>query len=455
MHISTIETSSLGDRSYLVDDGAVAAVIDPQRDVDRALGAAGERGVTITHVFETHIHNDYVTGGLELSRVTGAQYVLSEMDDVDFRHRAISDGEVLKVGAMRFQAMHTPGHTHHHLSYVLLDEAGEPKAVFTGGSLLYGTTGRTDLLGPEHTTDLSHKQFHSVRKLAEELPPNVEVYPTHGFGSFCSATQSSGNESSTIGEERQANPALTHDEQTYVDDLMAGLSDYPAYYAHMGVINSQGPEPIDLRAPEPVDAAALRQRIDDGEWVVDLRQRRAFAAGHLAGTMGFELSTSFVTYLGWLYQWGAPITLIGGTTEQVLDARRDLARIGIDNVTGAAVSSHEHLADLALAASDVRSYRVASFADLAREKDARELVVLDARRKDEHNASAIPGALNIPIHEVLSRRDEVPDGEIWVHCESGYRASITASILDRDGREIVLIDDDFDEAGQHGLIEES
>lgn len=452
MHITTIETSSLGDRSYLVDDGKFAAVIDPQRDVDRALTAAGERGVAITHVLETHIHNDYVTGGLELSRVTGAEYVLSGMDTVDFRRRAVADGEIVEVGAMRFRAMHTPGHTHHHLSYVLLDDTGAPRAVFTGGSMLYGTTGRTDLLGPEHTTDLTHKQFHSVRKLAESLPADVEVYPTHGFGSFCSSTPAAEQDRSTIGDERRSNPALTQDEQAYVDQLLAGLNDYPAYYAHMGVINREGPEPIDLRAPEPVDASALRKRIDEGEWVVDLRQRRAFAAGHLAGTMGFELSKSFVTYLGWLYQWGAPITLIGSSTEQVGDARRDLARIGVDNVTGAAVSESDRLADLALTSSDIRSYRVATFDDLAREKDARSLIVLDARRKDEHNESAIPGALNIPIHEVLARRDEVPAGEVWVHCESGYRASITASILEGGGREIVLIDDAFDRAEELGLV---
>lgn len=454
MHITTIETSSLGDRSYLVDDGAVAAVIDPQRDVDRALAAAGARGVSITHVFETHIHNDYVTGGLELSRVTGAEYVLSNMDELSFRHRAIADGEVVDVGSLRFRAMHTPGHTHHHFSYVVLDSDGAPAAVFTGGSMLYGTTGRTDLLGPEHTTDLSHKQFHSVRKLADTLPEDVEVYPTHGFGSFCSSTPAAEQDSSTIGAERRTNPALTQGEQTYVDELMAGLTAYPAYYAHMGVINQEGPEPVDLRTPEPVEPAVLRRRIDAGEWVVDLRNRRAFASGHLAGTTGFELSNSFVTYLGWLYTWGAPITLIGDSSDQVRDARRDLARIGIDNVTGAAVSERDRLGDLALRDGDVRSYRVATFADLAREKDERDLVVLDARRKDEHNESAIPGAINIPIHEVLARRDEVPGGEVWVHCESGYRASITASLLDRDGRTIVLIDDAFDEAEELGLARE-
>ncbi|GGC68115.1 MBL fold metallo-hydrolase [Hoyosella rhizosphaerae] len=442
MNISTIETTSLGDRSYLIDDGEVAAVIDPQRDVDRPLALAGERGVRITHVFETHIHNDYVTGGLELARVTGADYIVSALDDVKFQHRPIADGETVEVGTMRITAMHTPGHTHHHLSFVLHNDTGAPEAVFTGGSMLYGSTGRTDLLGSQHTSELTHAQFHSVRKLADELPPTVAVYPTHGFGSFCSATPTTGD-SSTIGEQQEVNPALTKDEQSFVDELIAGLAEFPAYYAHMGVINTEGPQPVDLRMPEQVDPSTLRKRINDGEWVVDLRQRRAFAAGHLSGSMGFELSTSFVTYLGWLYSWGSPITLVGTSRSEVMDARRDLARIGVDNITGAAVG---HVVDLARPGETLRQYRVATFADLASEHPSRAFTVLDTRRTDEHEKGAVPGSINIPLHELLARRDEVPAGEVWVHCESGYRASVAASLLDRPGRDIVLIDDAFTNA---------
>ncbi len=142
--------------------------------------------------------------------------------------------------------------------------------------MLHGTTGRTDLLGSEHTDELTRAQFHSVRRLAAELPDNTPVYPTHGFGSFCSATPASGD-SSTIADERQNNPALTQDEQSYVDELIAGLSAYPSYYAHMGVINEKGPTPVDLSLPQPVDPDELRRRIDAGEWVVDLRSRTAFA----------------------------------------------------------------------------------------------------------------------------------------------------------------------------------
>ena len=359
MDVSIIETSSLGDRSYLICDRDTAVVVDPQRDIDRILALADERGVRITHVLETHIHNDYVTGGLELSRTVGADYVVPAGDDVGFERRAVRDGDVIDAGSMTLQAMHTPGHTHHHVSYVLRDADARVRGVFTGGSMLHGTTGRTDLWGTEHTDELTRAQYHSVRRLAQ-LPEDTEVYPTHGFGSFCSASQS-GGDSSTVGEQRETNPALTQDEQSYVDELLAGLSEYPAYYAHMGVINSEGPPPVDLSPPRPVDPDELRRRIEAGEWVVDLRERTAFAAGHLGGTYGFELSESFVTYLGWLYRWGAPLTLIGASVDQIADARRELVRIGIDDLAGSAVGEIRSLD----AAGDLRSYRVADFTELS------------------------------------------------------------------------------------------
>ena len=167
MNVSIIETSGLGDRSYMVSEDDAAVVIDPQRDIDRVFELASELGVRITHVLETHIHNDYVTGGLELSRVARAEYVVPAGDDVDYPRRAIRDGDVIDAGPIQLEAVHTPGHTYHHISYVLRDTTGSTVGVFTGGSMLHGTSGRTDLLGDEHTQDLTHAQFHSVRRLAD------------------------------------------------------------------------------------------------------------------------------------------------------------------------------------------------------------------------------------------------------------------------------------------------
>ena len=201
--------------------------------------------------------------------------------------------------------------------------------MFSGGSLLYGATGRPDLLGHEHTHELVRHQHASARRLADLLPDEAEVYPTHGFGSFCSATQSDAT-SSTIGREKESNPVLTQDEQTYVKELLAGLGAWPAYYAHMAPANAAGPSGPDLSPPSVADADELRHRIEAGEWVVDLRTRTAFAAGHAPGTLNFGLDGGFATYLGWLITWGTPVTLLGESAEDVAEAQRELVRIGID-----------------------------------------------------------------------------------------------------------------------------
>ena len=442
--ILTIDTPTLGDRSYLVHDGWVAFVVDPQRDIDRVLALLDEHGVRLTHVFETHIHNDYVTGGHALARRTGAAYLVNEDDDVSFDRTPVRDGQRLEVGdRMRVTALATPGHTFSHLSYALTDGAADldaAVAVFSGGSLLYGATGRPDLLGEEHTHALVRHQHASAHRLASLLPDEAGVFPTHGFGSFCSASQSEADES-TIGREKATNPALTQDEETYVDELLAGLGAWPAYYVHMAPANAAGPSEPDLSLPGAADPVELRRRIEAGEWVVDLRGRTAFAAGHVRGTLNFGLDGGFATYLGWLVAWGTPITLLGETAADVAEAQRELVRIGIDRPAAHATGGPEDWADGKLA-----TFPTATFADLAQVRHHRGVVVLDVRRAEEHEAARIAGAVNVPLHELTGRLDEVPAGEVWVHCAGGYRASVAASVLDAAGRQVVAIDDSFDNA---------
>jgi glyoxylase-like metal-dependent hydrolase (beta-lactamase superfamily II)/rhodanese-related sulfurtransferase len=445
--IIAIETPSLGDRSYVVHDGEVAFVVDPQRDIDRVLSILDEHRVRLTDVLETHIHNDYVTGGLALAERTGATYRVNAEDRVSFDRTPIRDGETIEVGPrMRLTALSTPGHTFTHLSYTLTDAGtDEQVAVFSGGSLLYGATGRPDLLGEKHTDALVRHQHASVHKLAELLPDEAEVFPTHGFGSFCAANQSDATES-TIGQEKQSNPALTQDEETYVRELLDGLGAFPAYYAHMGPANAAGPSEPDLTPPTAADAGELRRRIEAGEWVVDLRNRTAFAAGHAPGTLNFGLDGAFATYLGWLITWGTPLTLLGETADQVAEAQRELVRIGIDRPAAQATGGPEDWSD-----RDLASFPTGTFADLEQVRRHRPVVVLDVRRADEHDKARITSAVNIPIHELPKRVDEVPKGELWVHCVSGYRASVAASILDAAGRQLVAIDDDFENAEKVGL----
>jgi hydroxyacylglutathione hydrolase len=447
MHeVVTIETPGLGDRSYLIHDGGTALVIDPQRDIDRMMDAAATAGVRITHVAETHIHNDYVTGGLALARAAGAAYLVAAGEQVRFSRTPVGDGDRVDVGGLAVTVIATPGHTPGHLSYVASEAPGDPVAVFTGGSMLFGAVGRTDLIGAEQTEGLTRAQYRSVRRLAGELADPVAVYPTHGFGSFCSATPTSGS-SSTIGAERQSNIALTTaDEDAFVKELIAGLGAYPAYYAHMGPANRWGPGLPDLSPPRPADAGQLRQRIGAGEWVVDLRTRRAFADRHLTGSISVELGDSFATYLGWTMPWNKPLTLIGDTPRQVADAQRQLARIGIDHLEAAAAGPVDDLSG-----GRASRYAVSGFAGLAAAWGTDGIVVLDVRRPDEWRAGHLPGAVHIPFWELERRAFEVPPGEVWVHCASGFRAAIGASLLDRAGRQVVLVDDDWSRAAELGL----
>ncbi|GGN88412.1 MBL fold metallo-hydrolase [Actinoplanes lobatus] len=455
LSVEVVQTSSLGDRSYLAHDGQVALVVDPQRDIDRILALAGRLGVRITHVAETHLHNDYVSGGLALARLTGATYLVAADDEVGFDRRPVTDGDEIAISAgIRLRVVATPGHTFHHLSYVLDGDDG-PAGVFTGGSLLFGTTGRTDLLGRQHAHTLAEHQHASARRLADLLPEGAQVWPTHGFGSFCSATQSDAPES-TIGRERIANPALRLETGDFVRETLAGLDAYPAYYAHMGARNTAGADLIDLTAVAVADPAELAARIADGEWVVDLRSRKAFAHRHLTGTLSFGLDGPMSTWLAWMAPWGAPITLLGDDPEQVADAQRELARIGIDRPAAAATGSPEQWAG----GDGTRLTRLttATFTDLAAARTGTPPhglpavdVLLDVRMTNEWRTHHIDGAVHIPLPDLPGRLHTVPPGTVWVHCGSGYRAAAAGSLLQRAGRQVVHIDDAYADAANAGL----
>ncbi|MEW2353097.1 MBL fold metallo-hydrolase [Spirillospora sp. NPDC029432] len=448
VQVEVVETSSLGDRSYLAHDGRVALVVDPQRDIDRILALAGRLGVRITHVAETHLHNDYVSGGLALAQVTGAEYLMAGADEVDFARVPVADGdEIVLSERMRLSAVATPGHTFHHLSYVLTGPGGRPAGVFTGGSLLFGTTGRTDLLGADHAHDLAHRQHASVRRLAGLLPDGARIWPTHGFGSFCSAAQSDAS-ASTIGEERRANPALRLEADDFVTEVLEGLDAYPAYYAHMGARNVAGAGLIDLTPVREADPVELRKRIDSGEWVVDLRSRKAFARRHLAGTLSFGLDGPLATWLGWLAPRDAPITLLGESAGQIAAAQRELARIGVDRPAAAAAGEPAEWAGRDEAR--LGALETATFADLAARREEAD-VVLDVRMGNEWRAGHIDGATHVPLPELPHRLADVPDGTVWVHCGSGYRAAAAASLLARAGRSVVHIDDAYDRAVEAGI----
>lgn len=448
MEVVKIETPELGDRSYIVHDGKVAVVVDPQRDIDRIISRTDSLGLTVTHVLETHLHNDYVTGGLELSRIFGATYVVGGGHEATYDCIDAQEGYSFTTGKLSVVVTSSPGHTVDHVSY-LVSSPSDSSAVFTGGSMLFGTVGRTDLVSDDLTDSLTRKQYRSVRRLAFDLDEDIQVHPTHGFGSFCSSTSTSGADQSTIGQEKRTNIAcVINDEEDFVKSLLGGLAAYPSYYAHMGLLNRAGiATPFGLIPPPTISIAEVKRRIDNGQWVIDLRKRSEYAQRHLASTIGVEYSNSFSTYLGWILPWGMPLTVLAHGEQEIRDAQRSMARIGIDRFSAQALIDED-----TFGSNDVRSYRVASFGDLAHAgRQSRLPTVLDVRRHDEWNSGHIESSIHIPLQELQSRLREVPDGEVWVHCAGGFRASIGASLIDEGDRHVVLVDDDWGNAAAEGL----
>ncbi|MFY9230903.1 MAG: MBL fold metallo-hydrolase [Candidatus Nanopelagicales bacterium] len=452
-HVITIETAGLGDRGYVVHDGVHAMVIDPQRDTDRLSHVLAEHGLTVTHVAETHIHNDYVNGGYQFAKERQAQYMVPGGVELAYLGESnvvpVSDGDTFRVGDLDVMVVHTPGHTPHHVSFAVSRD-GAPGAVFTGGSLLYGTVGRPDLVAPDLTVQQAHDQWHSAHRLVDELAGDTAIYPTHGFGSFCSSIQTEGVQTSLV-QERSINPALVDPEEEFVEKVLAGLDVFPAYYAHMGPANAAGPEPIDLSLPAPADPNELRRRIAEGEWVVDLRSREVFSGGHVPGALNFDLDGAFVNYLGWMIPWGTPITLLGATSEQVEAAQRELVRIGIDRPVAQAVGGPEFWLEDGEAPKRIR--RV-TFAEMRSEWDANPAaMVLDTRQILEWESGHVDGATFMPFYDVLDRMAEIPrERPVYVYCGSGYRASAVASLLQHHGFDNVIhVDDNFGNAALAGL----
>jgi len=432
-----LSTPELGDRTYLLHDRNVAVVIDPQRDIDRVMTAAATARVRIACVAETHIHNDYVSGGWSISQQLGVPYLVADGETVSFDRQAVHPGDEIGIGmSFSLRVVATPGHTPHHVSYVVL-EHGRPVSVCTGGSMLFGSTGRTDLFGRDSAVALARCQYQSVQELAR-LPDWVAVLPTHGFGSFCSVGPSAKIESSTIEQQRSENLVFqTSSEEAFVAALLSGSTAYPSYYCHMAARNRRGMPRPDLSPPSIFDEAQLQAAVGSAAWMVDVRARTAFASAHLYRSINVEHGIQFTTYLGWLLPEDAPLVLMAETNEVAVAAQRDLTRIGIDELAGRYVG---RLPPPALR-KIVRSYPVRGFAELAEVRHLPGHVTLDVRRQDEWETGHLEGAVNLPLHELTEHVTELPQGTLWIHCAAGFRAGIAASLLERAGRQVVLIDD--------------
>jgi glyoxylase-like metal-dependent hydrolase (beta-lactamase superfamily II)/rhodanese-related sulfurtransferase len=444
MDLEVFVTPGLGDNSYLLRSGDEAALVDPQRDAWRFLAAAEQLGVRVRAVLETHVHNDYLSGAQEVRAATGAELVLPARGGYQFRHRPVDDGDELAIGDLRLVALATPGHTPEHLSWLAYRSGGPvPEALFSGGSLLVGSAGRTDLLGPGHTESLTRDQHASLARLAE-LPDEVQVLPTHGAGSFCVAAMPGTRPTSRIADERRRNPLLRAvDLASFTAELSGELLAYPAYYARMAPANRAGP-PVLGRLPRPpgLTPGQLREARDRGVWLVDARDRDSYAAGHLPGSVNIELNSGFASYVGWLLPYDAPIALLlpEPVDRSLTEAMTQLIRIGWSRVVGHLPGGVDRWRAHGGA---VARYDVVSAGDLcdAQERGGRP-VVLDVRQELEWGWGTIPDSQLIFVGDLPARFREVPaDRPVWVICSNGHRAAIAASLLARAGVPVRLVGD--------------
>ena len=413
--IETVRTEGLGDSTYILTHRGLAVVVDPQRDIDRFEPFLEEAQAELRLVLETHLHNDYVSGGRNLANKHGAELVMPAGAAPVFRHRPAFHQEDIDLGELSIRPLHTPGHTPEHTSYVVVIE-GREAAVFSGGSLLVGSAGRSDLLGEDRAETLARLQYGSVNRIAA-LPEAVGLYPTHGAGSFCSTTRA-GGVSSTIGIEKISNPALDYeDEDAFVKGQLSGLPAYPAYYRHMGPLNLTGLGPPILDVP-------VIDEIPEDATVIDARPRERYASGHLPGSLGLEIRDSFGTWVGWVTEHNTPLVLVLDEDQDAGEPLRQLARIGYDRVLGIKRPDSEF----------TETYELVDVAQVAEAAEQGEQIV-DVRAPAEWETGVIEGSVLSYVPDLAGATPAELDDDrpVWLVCGTGYRATIAAGIVQRRG----------------------
>ena len=440
MFLRQFVIDGLGHLSTLIADesAGLAAVVDPRRDVDVYLDAARAADLRISHVVETHLHNDYVSGGRELAALTGATHVIGAGAELAYEHRPARHGESFDVGALRFTVLETPGHTPEHVAYAVADtsRAGEPLLLFTGGSLLVGAVGRTDLLGEANALPFARAMFRSLHDVILPHEDFVGVLPTHGAGSLCS-TGISSTPSSTIGFERRHNPMLA---PTDVDDfartLLGGQPAFPDYFARMRPINKGGPRLLGGRVPEPQPLAIeeARAALESDAILVDLRQPADHALAHIPGSLSIPAGSSFGTWLGWVVEPDRPLVLLLDDPAEWDDAVRQALRVGYEDLKGHVRGGFAAWAESGGPVESSGRLTVDQLAERLANGGNDAPLVIDVRQLNEYAAGHVPGAWHIAAGSLEDRLADLPrDRPIATMCASGYRSSVAASLLKRAG----------------------
>jgi len=436
MRIKQFETPGLAQYSYVVSSKGEAIVIDPMRDFDRYTQYAAEQGVTIKYVTETHIHADFASGALALAEAVGAELAVSSYDEEPYHysmeHSTLRDGDAMRVGKLRMVALHTPGHTPEHLSFVLFDEkrdATEPLALFSGDFLFVGSLGRPDLLGEGAKQALAHELYHSLHERIASLPDGVQLYPGHGAGSLCGAGMSERAES-TLGYERRSQPLFKLEEEAFVREILASVPPMPSYYPRMKALNSKGAASVaEMPGKVPLTPAGVAALLaDKSVTVIDLRRPEAFGGAHIRGAVNIGSGQNLSLWAGWMLDAEQRFVLVNDTGDDE-EARRSLVRVGLDRIEG--------FVQKGMPAWIEEGREFARTAQLTTREIAQikpDTQILDVRSEKEWSDGHIQDAHHIPLGELMERMQEVGnDADIIAVCGSGYRSSIAASLLQANG----------------------
>jgi glyoxylase-like metal-dependent hydrolase (beta-lactamase superfamily II)/rhodanese-related sulfurtransferase len=438
----------LAHASYLVASEGIAAVIDPQRDVDLYIDYAREKNLKIEHIIETHLHADFVSGHHELAQRTGARIYLGEDAHATFPHTAIKDGDTLQFGNARFAFLHTPGHTIEGICAVLTDLASPsaPRAVFTGDTLFVGDVGRPDLSGDYTPQELAALLYKSLHEKLLKLPDDTEIFPAHGAGSLC-GRQMGSERSSTIGKQRRTNYALlARNQDEFIHLLTDSLPPRPEYFGRDVELNRQGASSINqLPAPKPLAADEVLRLQSEGAIVLDTRPAMEFAVAHVPGSVHIALSGQYASWAARILGLDKHIILVGEDADHLRESQLRLARVGIEHVdayleggiTGWIQSGRE---------LDYIPQISAQEFDELREQEKDHIAILDVREPGEVALGAIENSIRIPLGQLGDRTNELdPSKLLVVHCKGGYRSAIATSILRRAGfREIANLTGGFD-----------
>jgi glyoxylase-like metal-dependent hydrolase (beta-lactamase superfamily II)/rhodanese-related sulfurtransferase len=439
MYVQQLYTACLSEAAYYIESEGKAAIIDPLRDIQTYIDLANERNATITYIFETHFHADFVSGHLDLSQKTGAPIVYGPETHSKYKVHIAKDGEIFEIGALKLKVLHTPGHTVESTCYLLNDETSKPYCIFTGDTLFAGDVGRPDLSSGNHSSEeLASMLFDSLQEKIKPLEDHIIVYPAHGPGSSCGKNIGP-HTYSTIGTEKKSNYALlAENKPEFIESVTAGLGNPPGYFMINAKINQEGYEPLDnlkLKSLRAIAASELQSMLksDNHPILIDTRNAQEFVDGYVPESIFLGLEGRIAEWAGILIPYNQDIVLItekGKEEESVIR----LARVGFENIIGYLDGGVEAWRN---ASGNIDLIINVEADELAMDIPFDEnLVVMDVRKPSEFEASHVKDAVNLPLSNLIDPASMamIEDTDnLYVHCAGGYRSVIAASLLKRQG----------------------